>query len=98
MKLTFKDNTSVEITNNYFTEFDSNNNMIHYKSSSGIEYWKEYDSNNNMIHYKSSSGLESWNDSNGIQITKEQFDLNQKVSCENKVVEIDGIKYKLTLV
>ena len=77
MKLTFKDNTSVEITNNYFTEFDSNNNMIHYKSS---------------------SGLESWNDSNGIQITKEQFDLNQKVSCENKVVEIDGIKYKLTLV
>lgn len=33
-------------------EYDSNGNLIYYKSSNGYEYWKEYDSNNNCIHYK----------------------------------------------
>ena len=41
-------------------EYDSNNNLIHYKTYSGRECLKEYDSNNNLIHYKSSSGVEYW--------------------------------------
>ena len=77
MKLTFKDGTSIEIINNSFREFDKNNNLIHYKDSSGIE---------------------SWYNSTGNQITKQQFELKKKqVTCENKLVEIDGVKYKLTL-
>ena len=51
-------------------EYDSNNNLIHSKNSSGIEYWYEYDSNNNVIHFKDSSGIESWKefDSNNNMI------------------------------
>ena len=98
MKLTFKDGTSIEIINNSFREFDKNNNLIHYKDSSGIEFWHEYDSNNNLIHSKDSIGIESWYNSTGNQITKQQFELKKKqVTCENKLVEIDGVKYKLTL-
>ena len=83
----------------YWYEYDSNNNVIHFKDSSGYEFWNKYDSNNNLIHYKNSSGNESWYDSTGNQITKQQFELNQKtMTCENKVVEIDGVKYKLILV
>jgi len=32
-----------------------------------------------------------------IQITKEEFN-NRNKSCENKIVEIEGVKYKLTKV
>jgi len=63
MKLTFKDKTSIEIINNSFNEYDSNNNLIHYKDSNGYEFWNEYDSNNNLIHRKNSNGYEYWYDS-----------------------------------
>ena len=48
----------------YWTEYDSNNNLIHYKDSDGFEYWKEYDSNDNLIHHKTSDGDEYWSDDN----------------------------------
>ena len=49
------------------SEYDNNENLIHYKNSNGYEYWKEYDSNGNLIHSKDSDGYESWKeyDSNG---------------------------------
>ena len=34
---------------------------------------------------------------NGELLTEEQFNKKMKKPCENKVVEIDGIKYKLTV-
>ena len=34
---------------------------------------------------------------NGKELTEEQFNKKVKKSCENKVVEIDGVKYKLTV-
>jgi hypothetical protein len=34
---------------------------------------------------------------NGIHLTKEQFN-NRTKTCENKVVEIEGVKYKLSKV
>jgi hypothetical protein len=49
------------------TKFDSNGNMIHFKSSNGYEKWYKYDSTGNMVHFKSSNGYEKWQeyDSNG---------------------------------
>ena len=34
---------------------------------------------------------------NGKYLTEEQFNKKMKKPCENKVVEIDGVKYKLTV-
>ena len=39
-------------------KYDNNNNLIHSKSSSGLEYWNEYDKNNNLIYSKHSGGFE----------------------------------------
>ena len=52
------------------SEYDNNENLIHFKDSDGYEEWGEYDSNGNLIHYKNSDGKEEWNeyDSNGNQI------------------------------
>lgn len=52
----------------YWKEYDSNNNMIYYKTSNGYECWKEYDLNNNVIHYKNSKGSEYWYNSDGEAI------------------------------
>ena len=64
-------------------EYDSKGNIIYVKNSTG--YWskREYDSQGNEIYYE---------DSNGEIIDK------RPKPCENKVVEIDGVKYKLTKV
>ena len=63
-------------------EYDSNGSRLYYENSE--EYWEkhEYDSNGNRIYYE---------DSNGTII-----DNRPKESCNGKVVEIDGKKYKLT--
>ena len=42
------------------SEYDSNENLIHFKDSDGYEYWKEYDSNGNSIHFKNSNSYEKW--------------------------------------
>ena len=39
-------------------EYDENNNLIHYKDSTGKEEWYRYDENNNLIYYKDSNGIE----------------------------------------
>ena len=42
------------------------------------------------------SGHKEWY-LNGKELTEEQFNKKMKKPCENKVVEIDGVKYKLTV-
>ena len=44
MKAITESKTSVEIINNSFREFDKNNNLIHFKDSSG------FDSNNKQTN------------------------------------------------
>ena len=63
-----------------FTIYDSNGNMTYFEDRKG--YWSkaEYDSKGNETHYEDSYGT--------IRGSK-------KSSCNGKVVEIDGKKYKL---
>jgi hypothetical protein len=62
--------------------YDSNGNLIYYENSNGYWFKHEYDSNGNEIYFE---------DSNGYII-----DNRPKSSCNGKVVEIEGKKYKLT--
>jgi hypothetical protein len=62
---------------------DKNRNSIYYENSDGYWWKHEYDSNGNQIYFENSNGL---------------IIDNHPKPCENKVVEIDGIKYKLTAV
>ena len=60
---------------------DKNGNEIYFENSHGYWIKSEYDSNGNQIYYESSDGF---------------IVDNRPKSCEGKVVEIDGKKYKLT--
>lgn len=84
-------------------EYDSNGKLIYSETSKG--YWVkwEYDSNGNEIYWENSRGYwAKWEyDSDGNRIYAENsvgvvIDNRPKPSCEGKVVEIDGKKYKLT--
>jgi hypothetical protein len=85
-------------------EFDSNGNETYYENSDGLWYKCEYDSNEKTIYYEDSFGL--WikreYDSLGRMIYYEDsyghIEDNRPKPCVDKVVEIDGIKYKLTAV
>ena len=61
-------------------ELDSKGNVIYFEISSG--YWskREYDASNKEIYYENSKGV--------------ILDKRPKPS-EDKVIEIDGVKYKL---
>jgi hypothetical protein len=83
--------------------YDSNGNCIYHEYSDGYWYKREFDVNGNRIYFESSSGY--WSkyeyDSNKKQIYYENsngkiIDKRPKASCDGKVVEIDGKKYKLT--
>ena len=83
---------------------DKNGNLIYLEDSNG--YWRkhEYDSQGNHIYFENSDGF--WAkyeyDSGGNQIYFENSDglIKDKrpKSCEGKIVEIDGEKFKLTKV
>ena len=84
-------------------EFDANGNRLSYENSNG--YWckYEYDSNGKEIYFENSNG--GWYkyeyDSNGKEIYFENSNgvirnNKPKPTCEGKVVEIEGKKYKLT--
>jgi hypothetical protein len=60
---------------------DSNGKEIYYENSDGFWIKREFDSNGNQIYYENSDG--------------EIIDNRPKYSCNGKVVEIDGKKYKL---
>jgi hypothetical protein len=61
-------------------EYDSQGNLIYFQRSDGFWVKREYDSKGNEIYYENS---------NGTIIDK------RPKPCENKVVEIEGVKYKL---
>ena len=88
-------------TNDGLVIKDKNNNLIYYERSSGCWEKREWDSQNNEIYYENSDG--HWSkfeyDSKGKEIYHENshgiiID-NRPKSCEDKVVEIEGVKYKL---
>jgi hypothetical protein len=93
-----------ENSNGYWVkrEYDSSGNEIYYENSAG--YWckYEFDSNGNETYFENSAGY--WCkyefDSNGNETYFEDSDgevrdNRLKPTCEGKVVEIDGKKYKL---
>ena len=57
---------------------------------------------NGKLHREDGPAIElangdKWWYLNGKQLTEKQFNKKMKKPCKNKVVEIDGIKYKLTV-
>ena len=72
-----------DFTNGELVIRNKNNNLIYYENSEGFWSKREYDSQGNEIY---------WENPSGIIIDK------RPKPCENKVVEIDGVKYKLTKV
>jgi hypothetical protein len=83
---------------------DKNGNKIYYENSYRWWYRVEYDSNGYQTYFENSDGYwikyEFDSDQNPIYVidsTELVYDKRPK-PCENKVVEIDGIKYKLTAI
>ena len=79
------------------------NGNLHREDGPAIEYasHKSWYLNGNLHRedgpaVEHSDGTKSWY-LNGKRHSEEQFNKKVKKSCENKVVEIDGIKYKLTV-
>jgi hypothetical protein len=84
-------------------EYDDNCNMTYYEN--GADFWckREYDDNCNMTYYEDSNNF--WckreYDDNGHTTHYETSDGDKKgtpqsQSCDGKVIEVDGKKYKLT--
>ena len=61
-------------------EWDSRGEEIYYENSDGFWAKQEYDSQGNVIYYEGSRG---------------KIINKRPKPCENKVVEIEGVKYKL---
>ena len=62
-------------------EYDSEGNEIYYINSDGFWAKYEYDSERNKIYHEDSEG---------------KIIDNRPKPCEDRVIEIDGVKYKLT--
>ena len=65
----------------YKREYDSKGNETYYEDSDGFWCKREYDANGNKTYYENSNGY------------KEGTPRSQ--SCDGKVIEVDGKKYKL---
>ena len=82
-------------------EYDWQGNEIYFESSDGVWIKKEWNSQGKRIYYESSSGfwVKREYDSRGNEIyfedSKGIIRDNRPKSCEDKVVEIEGEKYKL---
>jgi len=83
-------------------EYDKNGNEIYYENIDGFWCKPEYDKNGKQIYYEDSTGfwVKREYDKNGNEIYYENIDgkIEDKrpKTCEGKIVEIDGKKYKLT--
>ena len=51
---------SDSLSNEYWSEYDSRGNEIHYRTSYGYESWCEYDYENGNMHWFNSEGDEGW--------------------------------------
>ena len=93
----------LNITDFPFEINDKNGNEIYFENSTGY-WWKyEFNSNGNIISYENSAGywVKYEYDSNGKEIYFENSNgvirnNKPKPTCEGKIVEIEGKKYKLT--
>lgn len=82
--------------------YDSNKNEIYYENSGGYLERSEYDSNGNRTYLEDSDGFwckQKFGSENNLIYSETSkgniIDNRPKPSCEGKVVEIDGKKYKL---
>ena len=81
---------------------DKNGNQTYYENSDGSWYRYEYDENGKETYYETSKGY--WErfeyDKNGKETYCENSDGykegTKRGSCDGKVIEVDGKKYKLT--
>jgi len=64
-------------------EYDANGKLTYYEDSDDHWYRREYDANGDESYFEDSKGV------------KRGTPKSAK-ACEGKVVEVDGIKYKLT--
>ena len=97
--------TYTEYSNRYYyrSEYDARGNETYFEDSDG--YWnkREYDANGNRTYYEKSNGF-WWKceyDGKGNLTYYETSDgykkgTPQSQSCDGKVIEVDGKKYKLT--
>jgi hypothetical protein len=76
--------TYYENSNDYWDrfEYDAKGNVTYYESSNGYWYRYERDANGNVTYYENSDG-------------KKQGTPRSSKTRDGKVVELDGIKYKL---
>jgi len=83
-------------------EYDFEGKEIYYENSDGHWAKQGHDSEGNLIYFENSDGhwAKSEYDSKGNEIYFENSDGeiidNRPKPSEDKVVEIDGVKYKLT--
>ena len=84
-------------------EYDANGNRTYYEDSDGVWWKREYDANGNETYYEYSNGFwsKSEYDANGNETYYENSEgvkegTPQSQSCDGKVIEVDGKKYKLT--
>ena len=86
----------------YRCEYDENGNQTYYEYSNGYWYRLKYDENGNETYYENSNDFWSRReyDENGNRTYYENSDGlkegTKRSSCDGKVIEVDGKKYKLT--
>ena len=81
---------------------DKNGNRTYFERSDGLWWRYEYDENGNETYYETSGGY--WYrceyDKNGKETyCEDRYGLKKgtkRSSCDGKVIEVDGKKYKLT--
>jgi hypothetical protein len=66
----------------YKHKYDANGKLTYFENSGDYWYKHEYDADGNETYYETSNGVK-----HGIPRSAK--------TCEGKVVEVDGIKYKL---
>ena len=62
-------------------EYDENGNLTYFEDSNGDWYRREYDEKGKETYYEDSCGYKGG---------------TKRSSCDGKVIEVDGKKYKLT--
>ena len=83
---------------------DAKGNQTYFEGSKGFLYKREHDFKGNVTYHEDSDGLwyEREYDANGnVTFSEDSDDYKSGTSrsvktCEGKVIEVDGIKYKLT--
>jgi hypothetical protein len=86
-----------------FEIIDKQGNIIYFEGKHGYWYKREYDSQGNEIYFQNSFNywFKSEYDSNGNEIYFEDSEgelEDNRPTCEGKVIQLDGINYKLTLI